>query len=109
MDQPRPYRSVLYIPGSKERALEKAKSLPVDAIIFDLEDAVAIDEKENARALLAETLKTADYGPRARIVRINGLDTQWGKDDTTGQKNRFESNGWPDFRAIQFLVGIELS
>lgn len=81
MDQPRPYRSVLYIPGSKERALEKAKSLPVDAIIFDLEDAVAIDEKENARALLAETLKTADYGPRARIVRINGLDTQWGKDD----------------------------
>ncbi len=81
MDQPRPYRSVLYIPGSKERALEKAKTLPVDAIIFDLEDAVAIDEKENARTLLAETLKTADYGARARIVRINGLDSQWGKDD----------------------------
>ncbi|GGE61155.1 HpcH/HpaI aldolase/citrate lyase family protein [Actibacterium pelagium] len=81
MDQPRPYRSVLYIPGSKERALEKAKTLPVDAIIFDLEDAVAIDEKENARNLLAETLKTADYGARARIVRINGLDSQWGKDD----------------------------
>ena len=77
----RPYRSVLYIPGSKERALEKAKTLPVDAIIFDLEDAVAVDEKVNARGLLAETLKTADYGPRARIVRINGLDTEWGADD----------------------------
>ncbi|MEM9854826.1 MAG: aldolase/citrate lyase family protein, partial [Pseudomonadota bacterium] len=51
----RPYRSVLYIPGSKARALEKAKTLRVDAIIFDLEDAVAADEKENARALLAET------------------------------------------------------
>ena len=69
----RPYRSVLYIPGSKERALEKAKGLPVDAIIFDLEDAVAIDEKDNARALLAQTLKDGDFGSRARIVRINGL------------------------------------
>ncbi|WP_095587258.1 HpcH/HpaI aldolase/citrate lyase family protein [Actibacterium ureilyticum] len=77
----RPYRSVLYIPGSKERALEKAKTLPVDAIIFDLEDAVAIEEKENARALLAETLKAGDYGIRARIVRVNGLDTDWGRDD----------------------------
>ncbi len=77
----RPYRSVLYIPGSKERALQKAKTLPVDAIIFDLEDAVAVDEKENARTLLAQTLKSADYGVRARIVRINGLDSQWGHED----------------------------
>jgi (3S)-malyl-CoA thioesterase len=77
----RPYRSVLYIPGSKERALEKAKGLPVDAIIFDLEDAVAIDEKDNARALLAQTLKDGDFGSRARIVRINGLDTEWGAKD----------------------------
>lgn len=77
----RPYRSVLYIPGSKERALEKATGLVCDAIIFDLEDAVAIDEKVNARVLLAETLKTADYGQRARIVRINGLDTEWGEAD----------------------------
>ncbi|WP_208348545.1 HpcH/HpaI aldolase/citrate lyase family protein [Pseudaestuariivita rosea] len=77
----RPYRSVLYIPASKERALEKAKTLPVDAIIFDLEDAVAVDEKENARALLTDTLKTTDYGPRARIARINGLDTEWGQAD----------------------------
>ncbi len=74
----RPYRSVLYIPGSKERALDKARTLPVDAIIFDLEDAVAVDEKVNARALLAETLRAGGYGDRAKIVRINALDTPWG-------------------------------
>ncbi|MEX5728242.1 (3S)-malyl-CoA thioesterase [Rhodovulum iodosum] len=77
----RPYRSVLYIPGSKQRALEKAKTLAVDAIIFDLEDAVAVDEKPAARALLAETLTAGGYGKRARIVRVNGLDTEWGRDD----------------------------
>lgn len=77
----RPYRSVLYIPGSKERALEKAKGLAVDAIIFDLEDAVAVEEKPAARALLAETFKAGGYGRRAKIVRINGLDTDWGRDD----------------------------
>ncbi len=82
MDQrARPYRSVLYIPGSKGRALEKARGLPVDAIIFDLEDAVAPDEKENARATLADALTQGGYGSRMRIVRINGLDTQWGEAD----------------------------
>ncbi|OIQ06771.1 MAG: hypothetical protein AUK60_05445 [Rhodobacteraceae bacterium CG2_30_10_405] len=77
----RPYRSVLYIPGSKPRALEKARTLAVDAIIFDLEDAVAVEEKPAARALLVQTLTDADYGSRARIVRINGFDTPWGRDD----------------------------
>lgn len=77
----RPYRSVLYIPGSNERALEKARGLACDAIIFDLEDAVAVDEKVNARALLARTLSEADYGGRARIVRVNGLETEWGRED----------------------------
>lgn len=82
MDQrARPYRSVLYIPGSKDRALEKARGLPVDAIIFDLEDAVAPDEKENARATLAAALEQGGYGSRMRIVRINGLDTGWGEAD----------------------------
>ncbi|PTX57167.1 (3S)-malyl-CoA thioesterase [Litoreibacter ponti] len=76
-----PYRSVLYIPGSKPRALEKAKTLAVDAIIFDLEDAVAPDEKVAARELLAQTLRDTDYGPRKRIVRVNGADTEWGADD----------------------------
>lgn len=80
-DRLRPYRSVLYIPGSKERALEKAQALDCDAIIFDLEDAVSAEEKENARALLARTLVEADFGNRARIVRVNGLDTDWGRDD----------------------------
>ncbi len=77
----RPFRSVLYIPGSKERALEKARGLAADAIIFDLEDAVAPDEKANARTLLARTLAEADYGRRAKLVRINALSTGWGADD----------------------------
>ena len=77
----RPYRSVLYIPGSKPRALDKARSLPVDAVIFDLEDAVSLEEKDNARDTLAEALATGGYGARVRIVRINGLDTPWGRAD----------------------------
>ena len=77
----RPYRSVLYIPGSKPRALDKARSLPVDAIIFDLEDAVSADEKENARGTLKAALAEGGYGARVKIVRINGLDTGWGADD----------------------------
>lgn len=82
MTQPdRPFRSVLYIPGSKPRALEKAKTLPVDAIIFDLEDAVAPDEKTTARATLAQALQADGYGARTCIVRINGADTPWGDGD----------------------------
>ncbi len=77
----RPWRSVLYIPGSKERALEKARTLPTDAIIFDLEDAVAPDEKAAARATLAAALTEGGYLPRAQMVRINALDTIWGEAD----------------------------
>jgi (3S)-malyl-CoA thioesterase len=77
----RPYRSVLYIPASRERAMEKARDLAADAIIFDLEDAVSPEEKPKARALLAEVLRRDDFGARARIVRVNGLDTPWGADD----------------------------
>ncbi len=77
----RPFRSVLYIPASKARALEKARDLPADAIIFDLEDAVAPEEKVRARALLGQELAAADFGPRLRIVRVNGLDTDWGAAD----------------------------
>lgn len=76
-----PFRSVLYIPGSKPRALEKAQTLAVDAIIFDLEDAVSPDEKTAARTLLADTLKSTDFGPRKRIVRVNGAGTEWGAAD----------------------------
>ncbi len=77
----RPWRSVLYIPGARERALEKARTLPVDAIIFDLEDAVAPGEKVTARDTLARALAAGGFGGRARLVRINGLDTEWGDDD----------------------------
>ena len=77
----RPFRSVLYIPGSKPRALEKARGLAVDAIIFDLEDAVTPDEKAAARETVAEALRAGGYGPRQRIVRVNGADTPWGADD----------------------------
>jgi (3S)-malyl-CoA thioesterase len=77
----RPVRSVLYIPASKERALEKARDLPVDAIIFDLEDAVAPEEKVRARALLVRELTDAEFGPRLRIVRVNSLETAWGAAD----------------------------
>ncbi len=76
-----PYRSVLYIPGSKERALDKARTLPCDAIIFDLEDAVAPDAKADARQMLAQALRNGGYGKRAKIVRINALTTKWGLED----------------------------
>jgi (3S)-malyl-CoA thioesterase len=77
----RPYRSALYIPGSKERALEKVRTLAVDVILFDLEDAVTPEEKPGARATLAMALAEGGFGPRLKIVRINGLDTEWGADD----------------------------
>lgn len=76
----RPYRSVLYLPASNARALEKARGLPVDAVILDLEDAVAPAEKPAARGALAAALGL-DWGRRARLVRINGLDTEWGEAD----------------------------
>lgn len=77
----RPLRSVLYIPASKPRALDKARGLPVDAIIFDLEDAVTAEEKVSARGILAEALAQGGYGARMKIIRINALDTDWGADD----------------------------
>jgi (3S)-malyl-CoA thioesterase len=79
----RPLRSVLYIPASKGRALEKARDLPADAIIFDLEDAVAPDEKVAARAVLAGDLSRGGFGRRLRIVRINALATPWGAEDAS--------------------------
>jgi len=77
----RPYRSALYIPGSKDRALEKARGLPVDVILFDLEDAVSPDAKVAARDTLYAALADDGYGPRLKIVRINALDTEWGAAD----------------------------
>lgn len=77
----RPRRSVLYMPSSNERALEKAKTIPCDALIFDLEDAVAPDAKEGARANAVAAAQSGEYGRREITIRCNGLDTPWGADD----------------------------
>lgn len=77
----RPRRSALYLPGSNARAIEKARTLPCDAVILDLEDSVAPDAKAAARALTAEAVRAGGFGPRELVVRVNGLDTPWGADD----------------------------
>ena len=77
----RPRRSVLYMPGSNARALEKARELPVDGVILDLEDAVAPEAKATARDLIKKTLQKGGFGDREVLVRINGLDTRWWVDD----------------------------
>ena len=77
----RPRRSVLYMPGSNARALEKARELPADGLILDLEDAVAPDAKAQARKLIADSLHNGGFGDREVLVRINGLDTRWWVDD----------------------------
>jgi citrate lyase subunit beta/citryl-CoA lyase len=73
----RPRRSVLYMPASNERALEKAKTLMVDALIFDLEDAVAPDAKEQARENACAAARSGEYGRREVTIRVNGIGTQW--------------------------------
>jgi citrate lyase subunit beta/citryl-CoA lyase len=77
----RPRRSVLYLPGSNSRAIEKARTLPVDALILDLEDAVAPDAKELARTLVCDAVKVGGFGRREVVVRVNALATQWGEAD----------------------------
>lgn len=77
----RPRRSVLYMPGANTRALEKARTLPADALIFDLEDAVAPDAKEAARANVVAAAQSKAYGKREIAIRCNGLATPWGKSD----------------------------
>src|SRR3954471_5654248 len=78
----RPRRSVLYMPGSNARALDKARSLPADALILDLEDAVAPDVKETARAQVCDAVaQGGGYGPREIFVRVNAPDTPWGEAD----------------------------
>jgi citrate lyase subunit beta/citryl-CoA lyase len=77
----RPRRSVLYMPGSNARALEKARSLAADALILDLEDAVAPDAKVAARDQVCAAVKAGGYGHRELIIRINALDTPWGRAD----------------------------
>ena len=77
----RPRRSLLYMPGSNPRALDKARQLPADGLILDMEDAVAPDAKELAREQIAAALVEGGYGSREIMVRVNGLGTEWGADD----------------------------
>jgi citrate lyase subunit beta/citryl-CoA lyase len=76
-----PHRSVLYMPGSNARALEKARTLAADGVILDLEDSVAPDAKETARKQVAETVKAGGFGRREVFIRVNGVDTPWHADD----------------------------
>ena len=110
--QMRPFRSVLYIPGSKVRALEKARGLPVDAIIFDLEDAVSPDAKVDARTTLKSALVHGGYGSRYKIIRINGLDTEWGAAELGALRDAPADailvpkvNAAADIDAVQALLG----
>jgi len=77
----RPRRSALYLPGANARALEKAKTLAADTLIFDLEDAVVPEAKSDARASVADAVAGGGYGRREVMVRVNGLDTDWGLED----------------------------
>lgn len=77
----RPRRSVLYIPGSNARALQKAATLPADCLVLDLEDAVAPEAKESARQRVSDAVAARSFGQREVVVRVNGLDTPWGAAD----------------------------
>ncbi|MEP0336901.1 MAG: CoA ester lyase [Alphaproteobacteria bacterium] len=83
----RPRRSVLYMPGSNARALEKGRSLAADGLILDMEDAVAPDAKQTARDQITATIAEGGYGGRELIVRTNGLDGPWGEDDLKAAAN----------------------
>lgn len=76
-----PLRSVLYMPSSNERALEKAKTIAADGIIFDLEDAVAPDAKPSAREAACAAVASGEYGERTLAIRVNGIGTEWHADD----------------------------
>ena len=82
-DALRPRRSVLYMPGANERALEKAKGLAADALILDLEDAVSPDAKPEARDRVCAAVRSGEYGHRELAIRVNGIGTQWHDDDIT--------------------------
>ena len=79
----RPRRSVLFMPGTNMRAIDKARTLPVDGVVLDLEDAVAPEAKQAARANVLAAVRAAGFGPREVFIRLNGSDTPWFSDDVT--------------------------
>ena len=103
----RPRRSVLYMPGANARALEKARSLPADGLIIDLEDAVAPDGKAAARRQVAGALAEGGYGPREVVVRLNGFDTPWFEADLVAFAEAAAAGGGPDALLIPKIAGAE--
>ncbi len=107
-------RSVLYMPGINQRAMDKAKTLDCDAVVFDLEDAVAPDRKAEAREMVLAQLAGGGYGGRTLVVRANGLDTPWGEDDLRAFAGvericlpKVESVD--QLRAVRALIGAEVT
>ena len=98
----RPRRSVLYMPGSNARAIDKARTLPVDGVILDLEDAVAPEAKEQARAQVAEAVKAGGFGPREVFIRVNGIDTPWHADDLAAA-----AHAGPDAILVPKIFAVE--
>jgi citrate lyase beta subunit len=105
----RPRRSALYMPGSKPRALEKARGLAADVLILDLEDAVVPAEKAAARATVADAVRARAYGRREVVIRINGLETAWGDDDLVmAAECRPDAILIPKVDAVSSLGDVEL-
>ena len=90
----RPRRSVLYMPGSNARAIEKARTLPADGVILDLEDAVAPEAKEQARQQVADAVKAGGFGGREVFIRVNGIDTPWHADDLNAAATPGRTPSW---------------
>jgi citrate lyase subunit beta/citryl-CoA lyase len=106
----KPRRSMLFMPASNARALEKGRTLPADGLIFDLEDSVAPDQKESARSALVEALGARAYGSREIIVRVNGLDTPWGADDVAAlAKSGADALLFPKIACAQDVLNATLA
>ena len=80
-------RSVLYMPGINQKAMDKALNLDCDAVVLDLEDAVEVSKKEDSRQLVIRQIENNDYGPRVVVVRVNDLGTKWGEQDVAAVAN----------------------
>ena len=111
----RPRRSALYLPASNARAIEKSRTLACDVVILDLEDAVAPDAKPEARSGAAAAAQAGGYGPRELVIRANGLDTPWGRDDlgasTTARPDAIlipKVNSGDDLAAVRAVVGPDV-
>src|SRR5690349_12639647 len=103
----RPRRSLLFMPGSNARALEKARNLPADGIILDLEDSVAPDAKALARDQIAQTIAKGGFGKRELLIRTNALDSPWWIDDLTmAAKAKPDGILVPKISSVEELLAI---